>query len=164
MTLLQDIGPILVTGIGATVVLDLWLLFLQRLGVPTLNLAFIGRWVGHLSRGTFAHAAIARADPILGERALGWLAHYVIGIAFAAVLVGSQGATWLRQPTLMPALIVGVCTVLAPLFVMQPAMGAGFASTKTPTPARNVLRSIANHGVFGLGLYLAALLAAQILR
>ncbi len=47
-------------------------------------------------------------------------------------------------------------TVSAPLFVMQPAMGAGFAASRTPTPVRNVIRSIANHTVFGLGLYLAA--------
>lgn len=164
MRLLQDIGQILTIGIGATVVLDVWLLFLQRLGIPTLNFAYIGRWVGHLFRGKFAHAAIGRADPIPGELAFGWFTHYAIGIVFAAVLVSSQDATWLREPTPIPPLVVGICTVLAPLFVMQPAMGAGFASSKTATPARNVFRSIVNHVVFGLGLFAASLLAAQFLR
>lgn len=162
MRLLQEIAPILAIGTGATVVLDAWLLLLQRLGIPALNFTFLGRWVGHLFRGRFAHAAIARADPIPGELAIGWFTHYAIGIAFAAVLVASQDAAWLRQPSLLPALATGICTVLAPLFVLQPAMGAGLASSKTATPARNVLRSIANHVVFGLGLFLAALLAARI--
>ena len=164
MTSLQDIERVLLIGIGATAVLDTWLFLLGRLGVPTLNFAFLGRWVGHWARGRFVHAAIGRAEPMPGESALGWITHYAIGIGFAAVLLGWQGVTWARQPTLAPAMVVGVCTVLAPLFVMQPAMGAGFASTKTATPARNVLRSVANHAVFGLGLYLSSLLAAQFLR
>jgi hypothetical protein len=149
-------------GVGATAVLDAWLALIRRLGVPTLDFALVGRWVGHLARGRVAHAAIGRAQPIAGERALGWLSHYAIGVAFAAGLVAWQGAAWLRQPALAPALLVGVGTVLAPLCVLQPAMGAGFAAAKTATPARNVARSVANHAVFGFGLYLAARLAAQL--
>ena len=161
MTTLHDIGRVLIIGIGATAVLDAWLFLLRRLGVPTVNFAFVGRWLGHLPRGTLAHDDIARAQPIRGEVPLGWLTHYAIGIAFAAVLLGWQGMAWTRQPTLGPALLVGVCTAVAPLFVMQPAMGAGFASSRTPTPAKNIFRSVVNHAVFGLGLYLTALLIAQ---
>ena len=161
MASLQEIGLVLFIGIGATAVLDIWLVLLGRMGVSTLNFAFIGRWVGHLFRGKFAHAAIGRAEPIPGELAWGWLMHYAIGIAFAALLVATQGLAWARQPTLGPALAFGLCTVLAPLFVMQPAMGAGFASSKTATPVKNVLRSVANHAVFGLGLYLSSLLAKE---
>lgn len=164
MAWLQDIELVLLIGIGATAVLDAWLVLLGHMGAPTLNFAFLGRWVGHLFLGKFAHAAIGRAMPIPGELALGWITHYAIGIAFAAVLVATQGVAWARHPTLGPAMLVGVCTVLAPLFVMQPAMGAGFASSKTPTPARNVVRSLANHAVFGLGLYLSSVLAALSLR
>ena len=52
MTLsVQDIPLAALLGIGATAVMDAWLLLLKRLGVPTLNFAFIGRWVGHLLRG-----------------------------------------------------------------------------------------------------------------
>ena len=163
MTSLQDIVRVVLIGIGATAILDVWLFLLGRMGVATTNFAFLGRWVGHLFRGRFAHAAIARAEPIRGELAWGWLAHYAIGIAFAALLVGFQGVAWTRQPTLVPALLVGVCTVVAPLFVMQPGMGAGIASSKTPTPVKSSLRSLVNHAIFGLGLYLAALGVAQLL-
>jgi hypothetical protein len=164
MTLLQDIDRVVLIGIGATAVMDVWLLLLQRAGVPTLNFAFVGRWVGHLLRGRFAHAAIGRAQPIAGELAWGWLTHYAVGIAFAAVLVGIQGPAWTRQPTFAPALAVGLATVLVPLFVMQPSMGAGFASSKTPTPLKNCLRSLANHAVFGLGLYLSTVAMALLSR
>lgn len=161
MASLQEIGRVLFIGIGATAVLDIWLLVLARVGVPTLNFAFIGRWVGHLFRGKFSHAAIARAPPVPGELAWGWFAHYAIGIVFAGLLVGWQGESWLRHPTPGPAIIFGLCTVLLPLFVMQPAMGAGFASSKTATPIKNVLRSVGNHAVFGLGLYLASLITKE---
>ena len=165
MTLpLQEFPLAMLIGIGATAVMDAWLLLLKHLGVPTLNFAFIGRWVGHLLRGQFAHAAIAKAAPIRGELAWGWLTHYAVGMAFATVLVGLQGADWVRSPTLLPALAVGVCTVAAPLLVMQPAMGSGFAASRTPTPLKNCLRSLANHTVFGFGLYLSALAIALISR
>jgi hypothetical protein len=59
---------------------------------------------------------------------------------------------------LLPALAVGVATVVVPLFVMQPAMGAGFAASRTPTPLKNCLRSLATHAVFGVGMYLAGAL------
>ena len=165
MTLpLQEFPLAMLIGIGATAVMDAWLLLLKHLGVPTLNFAFIGRWVGHLFRGQLAHAAIAKAVPIRGELAWGWLTHYAVGVAFATVLVGIQGADWVRSPTLLPALAVGVCTVAAPLLVMQPAMGSGFAASRTPTPLKNCLRSLANHTVFGFGLYLSALAIALISR
>ena len=165
MTLsLQDIHLAVLLGIGATAVMDVWLLLLKRLGVPTLNFAFIGRWVGHLLRGQVAHAAIAKAAPVRGELAWGWLTHYAVGMAFAGVLLSLQGAAWVHSPTLLPALAVGMGTVAAPLLVMQPAMGSGFAASRTPTPLKNCLRSLANHTVFGLGLYLSALVIALISR
>lgn len=165
MTLsLHDIPLAMLLGIGATACMDAWLMLLKRLGVPTLNFAFIGRWVGHLLHGQITHAAIAKSAPVRGELAWGWLTHYAVGVAFAGVLLALQGAAWVRSPTLLPALAVGMGTVAAPLLVMQPAMGSGFAASRTPTPLKNCLRSLANHTVFGLGLYLSALVIAWISR
>ncbi len=164
MTYLQSIATVVLIGSGATFVMDVWLTFLKRLGVQTLNFAFIGRWVGHLLRGRFAHAAIGKAAPIPAELALGWIAHYATGIAFAGLLVAIVGIGWTGAPTLLPALLVGMGTVAAPLLVMQPAMGSGFLASKTPTPLKNCARSVANHGVFGLGLYLSAVLLAWLAR
>ncbi len=144
-------------GIGATAVMDLWLLLLKALGLPTLNFALLGRWVGHMPHGLWTHDAIAKAWPVRGELALGWLVHYLSGIAFALLLAALAGPAWLRAPSLLPALALGVGTVALPFFVMQPAMGAGIASSRTKTPVLNSLKSLANHTVFGLGLYAAAL-------
>lgn len=142
--------------------MDLWLLLLQSLHVPTLNFALLGRWVGHMPRGRWAHDGVAKAAPVRGELALGWTVHYATGIAFALLLAYAAGPQWLQVPTVAPALALGVVTVAVPLFVMQPAMGAGIASSRTKTPALNCLKSLANHTVFGLGLYAAALVTSTV--
>lgn len=162
--ILQNIMLAMAIGVGATAVMDAWLLLLKYRGVPTLNFAFIGRWVGHLFRGKLLHPAIAASAPIQGERSLGWLMHYATGIAFAAVLLAVEGLSWARHPTLLPALAVGLLTVAIPLFFIQPAMGAGIASSRTPAPIKNCLKSLANHSVFGLGLYLTAALVSTLVR
>lgn len=164
MTIVEAILRIVLVGAGATAVMDAWLMLLKRMGVQTLNFAFIGRWMGHLLRGTFAHPAIGKAQPIPGELALGWLTHYAAGIAFASLLVGLYGVAWMQNPSLPPALAVGWGTVAFPLFVMQPAMGLGIAASRTPAPLQNCMRSMANHTVFGLGLYLSAAVIAWVSR
>mgnify|MGYP003471996939 CR=1 FL=1 len=62
----------------------------------------------------------------------------------------------------LPAVAVGIATLAAPWFLMQPAMGSGFMASKTPSPLQNRLRSLANHTVFGVGLYLAAAALARV--
>lgn len=152
-TLAQGLG----LGVGATALMDLWLMGLRRAGVPTLDFALLGRWAGHLAQGRWRHEAIAKARPVRGERALGWLVHYAVGLLFAALLLAWQGEAWLDSPRLVPALLLGLATVAAPLLLMQPAMGAGLAGWRKGPVGPNVLRSAANHLVFGLGLYLSAL-------
>ena len=144
-------------GSGATLLLDIWSLLVKlSLGVPFPNYTMVGRWIGNFARGQFAHASIANAPPVAGETAIGWSAHYVIGILYACLLVALAGETWLSAPTVLPALVVGIATVVAPFLIMQPAMGAGIASSKAPSPNIARLRSIAAHTVFGLGLYVTA--------
>ena len=159
---LAALSQVVVIGVGATAVMDLWLILLKRRGVPTMDFGLLGRWVGHLFQGRVSHDAIRNARPVKGELGLGWLAHYVVGIVFAGLLVGLQGAAWLHDPTVFPALAWGLATAAAPLFVLQPAMGAGVASSRTPAPLKNSLRSLANHAVFGLGLYLSAAVLAHV--
>lgn len=144
----------LLVGAGATATTDLWALVRRRLlGLPLPNYGLVGRWFAYMPRGRFVHDAIAATPPVRGEGLIGWSAHYLIGIAFAALLLGIWGLDWLRQPTLTPALIVGVGTVAAPFLLMQPGMGAGIAASRTPRPAAARLQSLLMHAVFGLGLY-----------
>jgi hypothetical protein len=116
----------------------------------------VGRWLGHLRHGRLSHDNIATTAPIAHEGMIGWAAHYAIGIAFASLLLAISGLDWARDPSLPPALIVGLATVVAPFLILQPAFGAGIAASRTPRPAIARLRSIEAHLSFGIGLYLAA--------
>jgi hypothetical protein len=146
----------LLIGAGATLCMDSWAAVLRRFGVASLNFALLGRWLGHLPRGRWIHENISNATPVRHEALLGWCAHYGIGITFALLLLATCGLAWARSPTLYPALLLGVVTVVAPLFVLQPALGAGIASSKTPRPIFNSVKSLVTHVVFGVGLFLAA--------
>jgi hypothetical protein len=158
------LSSILLTGIGATATTDLWALVRGRLlGVASPNYGLVGRWIAWLPRGRFFHEPIAATPPVRGERAIGWLVHYLIGVGFAALLPGIWGPEWVRQPTLWPALMVGVGTVAAPFLVMQPAMGAGIAASRTPRPAAARLQSLITHVIFGLGLYASGLLVSLVI-
>ena len=146
----------LLVGVGATAVMDLSASARKRLlGIAAPNYGLVGRWLGHMPRGRFRHASIAAAQPVRGERAIGWAAHYLTGVAFAGILLGAWGMAWIRQPTLGPALIVGIGTVAAPFLLMQPGMGAGIAASRTPRPNAARLQSLVTHAIFGLGLYVA---------
>jgi hypothetical protein len=162
--MLQTVIRIVAIGAGATLLLDLWSLGLKRLGVPVLDFALLGRWIGHMRRGRWSHRRIADAAPVAGESWIGWSAHYAVGVAFAALLVSVYGPAWALSPTFFPAFVIGVLTAAAPLFILQPAMGAGIAASKTPQPLLNSLKSVLSHAIFGIGLYLAALVAASIFR
>ncbi len=54
-------------GIGATIVMDIWLLILNIFKAPTLNFAFLGRWVGWIFQGKLVHQSIAKSTPIKGN-------------------------------------------------------------------------------------------------
>ncbi|RQV17842.1 DUF2938 domain-containing protein [Burkholderia cenocepacia] len=148
---------LLLIGAGATLVMDLWTLFRRRaFGIPSLDYALVGRWLGHMTHGRFRHASIVAAAPVPGERVLGWVAHYAIGIAFAALPVLIAGPAWIDAPTLLPALVAGLASVAAPFFVMHPAFGFGMAASRTPRPGVARRRSLITHLSYGVGLYVAA--------
>jgi len=132
------VGSVL-TGAGATALIDMWALARKRLlGIPALDYGLVGRWLAHLARGRFRHARIAASPPVRGERPFGWMAHYLIGVAFA------------------PALSVGLASAAAPFFLMQPGMGAGIAASRTPRPNAARAQTLITHAMFGLGLYISA--------
>ncbi|HMQ52366.1 MAG TPA: DUF2938 domain-containing protein [Anaerolineae bacterium] len=152
-------------GLGATLTFDLWALFLKRaFKITPSSICLVGRWLCYMPEGVFTHSNIGSTPRKSAECTVGWIAHYMIGITFALVFVAVVGHTWLQRPTLTPAIGFGVVTVVAPLFIMQPALGLGFAASKVSNPTQARARSLMNHAAFGIGLYLFALLVNRLLQ
>ena len=143
-------------GVGATAVMDLWGLARKPLlGIAPPNYALVGRWIAHMTHGRFRHDSIAASAPVRGEHILGWTAHYLIGIAFAALLIGIWGFAWVRHPTIGPALAVGIGSRWRAFPPMQPGGLPASPASRTPRPASARPASLITHAVFGLGLYAA---------
>jgi hypothetical protein len=160
---LSLISAILI-GLGATLTFDLWGLFLKHaFKIPPSNICLVGRWLRYMPEGTFKHSNIGSSPQKSAECTVGWIAHYTIGITFTIGFVALAGNNWLQHPTLIPAIVFGVVTVLAPFFIMQPSFGLGFAAAKTSNPTQARLRSLMNHGAFGVGLYISGLLVNRLL-
>lgn len=146
-----------IIGIGATLIMDIYAIIIKRFfNIPSLDYRLLGRWIGHFKNGVFSHKNIMQAEKIPEEQAVGWLAHYLIGISFSFLLLFIRGTAWAYQPTFWPALCIGLLTTIAPWFLMQPAFGFGVAASKTPNPALARFRSLKAHAIYGIGLYLAA--------
>lgn len=151
-------------GVGATLIMDSWNLFLRRrFGLPSLDYCLLGRWLRHMPAGTFRHANINASQQKSFECTVGWIGHYTIGLTLALGFLILASGDWLIRPTLLPALLFGIGTVVFPYFVMQPSLGLGIAASRTPNPSQARLKSLATHTVFGIGLYVSALAVSYVL-
>src|SRR5262245_19149917 len=129
----EFLASAILLGVLATALMDAFCFTRERLfKTPFPNYAPVGRWMVWLAHGTFFHKNIAQTPKVKGELLIGWLIHYMVGIAFAAALLAIFGLGWLAHPTLIPALVIGIGSLVVPFFVMQPGMASGIASSKTP--------------------------------
>lgn len=148
-----------VIGTGATVLMDIWAVILWKVfGQSRPNWAPVGRWFWHLPRGTVFHDNIAKAEPYAHESALGWIAHYAVGIFYGIVLAVWGGAQWFAAPTFLPAFVLGIVTVGAGWFLLQPGLGIGWAASRLPNANTVRALNLVAHTVFAIGLYGTALL------
>jgi hypothetical protein len=155
----------LAIGLGATLFMDLWALFLKyTFRVPLANYCLVGRWLRHMPEGTFRHASIVAAAPKRFECAVGWIAHYVLGVIYVLILVAFVSTSWLVRPTFWPVILFAVGSLLVPFLIMQPAFGLGMAASKTPNPTQARLRSLMAHIAFGVGIYTCAVGVSYMLR
>lgn len=145
-------------GVLATLATDVWQLLLARSsGMPPANWRLVGRWVIGMGQGHFHQPQLALTPAAPGELPVGWAFHHLIGIAYSLAYVGVLRIGTLAHG-LDTALWFGVATLIAPLLLMKPAMGAGWFGWKAPRPLRGLLLSVATHLVFGLGLFGAGML------
>jgi hypothetical protein len=147
-------------GIGATFLTDAWNLFLKfGFKIQSLNFCILGRWILYMPNGYFKHQSIKVIPPKPFECFTGWIAHYSIGVTLTLLYLILVPVHWLFNPTLLPALLYGICTVIFPLFVLQPSLGLGIASSKTSNPTFARIKSIMTHIIFGIGLWLSTIAA-----
>jgi Protein of unknown function (DUF2938) len=158
MMFIQNTLKIIFVGIGATLCVDLWSMIQSFLKIKSLDYRYVGRWIAFFPKGTFFHDNIMKTAPAAGELLIGWTAHYLIGISFAFLLILFYGIEWLEEPAFYPALVTGIITAVAPLFIMQPAFGFGVASAKLANPNSRRIKSLITHIIYGTGLYISALL------
>lgn len=155
-------GPVLqgtLIGIVATVCMDVWAAIAKHvLKLPTADWAMVGRWFGHIPRGTLAHHPISASPPITNELALGWIGHYVIGVVYGVAYLYIVKGILVGEPSLLSGIGFGIATLFAPWLIMQPAMGVGVFASRAPRPAIMRLTNFSMHAVFGASLYLGWLL------
>jgi hypothetical protein len=144
---------VFVMGITATVAIDLWATFANRmLGLPRTNWGMVGRWIGLMRQGQFAHASIGSSPRVVHESILGWAFHYGVGCIYAALYVAYTDIVH-TQPTLESAVLFGLVTILSPWLLMQPALGLGICASKAPRPTAVRMQNLIIHTIFGLALY-----------
>jgi len=152
-------GETIVIGVVATLVMDFGQRLLQAVtGLSIGNWALVGRWVAGFPRGVFVHRPITATRSVRGELAIGWAFHYAVGIAYAAIYVEITRLGFGSGPSLVSALVLAIALLVAPWFVMQPALGLGFMAARTPNPMAVRAVNVSVHLVFGFGLYLGATL------
>jgi hypothetical protein len=145
---------ILVMGISATVAIDLWATFANRiLGWPRTNWGLVGRWIGHMRDGQFAHVSIGSSPAVVHESILGWVFHYVVGCIYAALYLLYVSTVQMGRTSLVSAVLFGLATILSPWLLMQPALGMGICASKAPRSNLVRLQNLIIHTVFGLALY-----------
>ncbi len=149
-------------GIFATVVLDFWQRVLFAVsGIPPANWALIGRWFAHLPRGRFIHRPIGDSAAVPGELALGWVMHYLVGLAYGFVYVGLMVYGLDRPPSLLNGAVFGAASVVIPWFILQPGLGIGVMGRLAPNPWVPRLNALSSHILYGVALFTGAWLAAS---
>lgn len=153
-----------VIGVGATAFMDAFA-WLQRFffKIPGLHYALVGRWIIGLLKGQFFHDIILQSPPHRFERPVGWAFHYGTGVVFVLMMLVLMGPDWLYAPNFLNPLMVGVLSVSALFFMMQPAFGFGIAASKTPSPWVARKRSVSAHVSFGVGIYFAGLVWSHVI-
>jgi len=148
----------LVTGILSTVALDLWVTLVEKLtGLPPTNWGMVGRWLTGIPQGRLVLDGADASAPTGGEKALGWIVHYVVGISYSVLLLLLWGMEFAHAPTVMPVVIVGVViSTLAGLMILMPGLGAGFMGSKLPNQGAVFVYVLVAHVVYAVALYGAA--------
>ncbi|MGY3437646.1 MULTISPECIES: DUF2938 domain-containing protein [unclassified Marinovum] len=157
--MIELIGFGALIGLGGTVAMDIWAEILARgFSQPRPNWGNVGRWSAQVTRGQVFHEDIGKVPSVPGESRLGWLVHYGVGILYGVIFALLAGADWMAAPTFLPVWIFALITIGAGWFLLQPGMGLGWALSRTPRPWKGRIMGLIAHTVFGLGMWVTALM------
>lgn len=142
-------------GLGATIIFDLFVVVRQGWEQTHGFYCLVGRWVGSLQHIGFVHDDIRETAPVSSEPLLGWGAHALLGILYGIGFLFAFGPSAIYYPQLWQGLSFGLVTVLVPWVVFQPLFGWGVGMSKVPEPWKLRMKSVINHTVFGIGIWLS---------
>ena len=150
----------IVAGLLGTLVMDFLNHLFARLGILLkIDVRIIGRMFAGWADGRFRYSHPSEMQQVPNEKLYGYITHYAIGVGLAipfvlgwAIFVGGPlSPVW--------ALIYGVATTVASVFLVYPSMGLGLFGWRSPEGIRAPLSSLANHFFFGLGMAIAVAVA-----
>lgn len=139
-------------GLLATAVSDLWQRgFARWIDGSRPDWRGVGRWVLGFRQGRLIDPALKTRPPEPQENAVGWSFHYIVGAAYALFYRAALRRVGLR-PSLAAGAGFGLVTLVAPLFMMKPAMGGGFLGWRAARPWVSFFKTLSAHLSFGIGL------------
>jgi len=145
-------------GVSGTIAMDLLNRLVARFGVISkIDVGTIGRMAAGWARGRFRYRHPGELVPVPREVFLGYITHYAIGVGLAIPLV--FGWDLLVGVPLSPfwALVYGIATTVASVFLVYPSLGLGVFGLRSPDGLKAPLSSLANHFFFGVGMAIAIL-------
>ncbi|GHB34564.1 DUF2938 family protein [Salinicola rhizosphaerae] len=156
---------ILVVGIGSTIVLDLWAwLVAKTTGMAGTDWGVVGRWLLDIPSGRVVlDSRPDRPAPGGREKTVGWLFHYLVGLAYAMLILLVWGVDYIADPKVVPVFWVGVViSSLAGLLILMPGLGGGILGRKLPNQAAIIAYVIIAHIAFAAGQYVFANLVVSL--
>ena len=149
------LAKLILIGLIATVIMDLWNLVLYFTFGISLDWSLMGRWIGNIFQGNFFLYGLKNAPAIKNEALIGWLVHYTIGTVYGICFLLFCYKVIHRRPGFIYALIVALVFMVMPFLVYQPAVGMGYFSSHASDPNFVRMITVSLHLSFGVGLYIA---------
>ena len=149
----------IVAGVLGTLAMDLLNLTFSRTGmISKIDVGMIGRMAAGWAHGRLCYRHPDEMEQVANEKIYGYFTHYGIGVGLAIpyvlgwdLLVGGPASpVW--------ALVYGVATTVASVFLVFPSVGLGVCGRRSPEGIKAPLSSLANHLFYGVGMAVAVAL------
>lgn len=125
----MNIDKAVLAGVIGTIVMTLMTMMATAIGLPMDIPAMLSG---------FMHVSIT----------IGWLAHFMIGIALALIYVYAF-MSWLPGSPVVKGALYGVFPFLVAQIMLMPMMGMGLFTANAPNALMLVLGSLMGHLVYG---------------